>query len=184
MINCNKIVLNAIKYIVYALCILYVLDGTKSTTFYLQKSMLIGSGMILIDYMIKNICRDIRENFDDQMTTPMTTPTEMTTTPMTTPTEMTTTPMTTPTEMTTTPMTTPTERTLTTSESETIKTDEQFKNRQIELGEQKIEYGYSFVHPSAMKLPEIRIPKCIQDTAPCNVCPIMMGGTADLLQVK
>ena len=48
---------------------------------------------------------------------------------------------------------------------------------------QKIEYGYSFVHPDAMKLPEIRIPKCIGDKS-CSVCPVMMGGTADLMQVE
>lgn len=182
VLKCPDMVLNLIKYITFGLCILYALDQNKKLNYYLQRSVMIGCSMVFVEYIIKNICRDVKENFttgpgleeeddeDDEII-----------------------------EM-------PTSSGVRTNEedrddeelnklvdesmrdmqieNEIMEDDEQeemIENKKEET--QKIEYGYSFVHPDAMKLPEVRIPRCIQDN-PCNVCPVMMGGTADLMQVK
>lgn len=173
MMKCPEIILIAIKYIAFGICILYVIDSTKNTNYYLQKGIMIGSGMVLIEYLVMNICKDVRENFttgpnglgneeDIEEDIEMSMETDMNIKEEEMNVEL-------------------------IDESSPMKLekeimDEDMIEENVEE-EQKIEYGYSFVHPSAMKLPEVRIPKCIQDN-PCNVCPIMMGGTADFLQVK
>lgn len=183
--QCPEMVLNLIKYIAFGLCILYVLDSNKSMEYYLQKGGMIGIGMVLVEYLIKNICRDMRENFTSgpdgvegeegeeikELMTPIDTSSSETPTVTTMP-----------------PKDDEEDLDLDKMIDESIEDmkiekDIMEEETQEQEEKQKIEYGYSFVHPSAMKLPEIRIPKCIQDN-PCNVCPVMMGGTADLMQVK
>lgn len=170
--NCPQIVLNFIKYLAFSLSILYTLDQNKQLKYYLERSIIIGACMVVVEYLIKNICRDVKEKFtttgpgiseeDDEG------------------------------EM------------LKEEVKDDKKEDEQELNKLIEESmkemdnekekieedieedmdeKQEIEYGYSYVHPDAMKLPEIRLPKIIQNNE-CSVCPIMMGGTADLLEIK
>lgn len=173
--KCPEIVLNAIKYIAFGICILYVIDSSKSTNYYLQKGIMIGGGMVVIEYIIKNICRDVRENFttgpnglsneEDNLESKIE---EVPIVPMA-------------------PKEIKIDKELldesSNIEKEIMEEDMTIENENIDDEKQVIEYGYSFVHPSAMKLPEVRIQKCLQDN-PCNVCPVMMGGTADLMQVK
>jgi hypothetical protein len=171
MLKCPDMVLNLVKYIVFGLCILYALDQNKNMNYYIQRSLMIGCGMVFAEYVIKSVCRDIKENFTPNMTTEPDMQEEggeekLTSGPGISEED---------------------------NEDEELEqlVDESIENEiikednQEEMMEEKqnIEYGYSFVHPDAMKLPEVRIPRCIQDN-PCNVCPVMMGGTADLMQVK
>lgn len=171
--KCPKIVLNFIKYVAFGLCILYVLDQNKSTPYYLQKSIMIGSGMILVEYIIQNICRDMKENFttgpgieEEEEIEPIIPEVKKETE--------------TETETSENGLADLMDETAA-MEQEIMEEDEM--EEAMEEKKPKIEYGYSFVHPDAMKLPEVRIPRCIQDN-PCNVCPTVMGGTADLMQVK
>ena len=183
--KCPEMVLNLIKNIAFGLCILYAMDQNKDMMYYLQKGTMIGGCMILVEYVIRNICRDVRENFtsgpngigDEEDETPVMTPVSTPTQPMEEE-VMETTAM--PMEENPTTMTEE-DKEIQQLIDESMEMEEQEQEEQEE--KQKIEYGYSFVHPDAMKLPEVRIPKCLQDN-PCNVCPVMMGGTADLMTVK
>jgi hypothetical protein len=183
VLKCPDMVLNLIKYIAFGLCILYALDQNKKLNYYLQRCTMIGFSMVFVEYVIKSVCRDVKENFttgpgqigEEEEDMEEIIENEM------------------PTSSTTGPE-------IKSNEDEELNklVDESIKDMQLENEimeeddmmeekmveeKQKIEYGYSFVHPDAMKLPEVRIPRCIQDN-PCNVCPVMMGGTADLMQVK
>lgn len=174
--QCPSIILNFIKYIALGLCIIYIMDSKQELMFYLQKGSLIGICMIFVEYVVGNICRDIKENFttgpgiEEGMEEQEMIQTQNMEEPISTVEEK-------------------------SEEEKLIEDGDEYKNlldestiyrEQEQEGldeEQVIEYGYSYVHPDAMKLPEVRLPKCIQDN-PCNVCPIMMGGTNDLLEVK
>ncbi len=189
-LKCPQMVLNFIKYLAFGLCILYVVDSNKNLEYYFQKGGLIGIGMVLVEYLLTNICRDMRENFTSLDTVGEEKPIESaipsvsTDTPDVANTDTEAKSETKPVENTIVPAVPAKEdEDLNKMVDESILEKEIMNEEPIESNEQNIEYGYSFVHPSAMKLPVIRIPKCIQDSE-CNVCPVMMGGTADLMQVK
>lgn len=171
--NCPKMILNLIKYVAFGICILYAVNQNRDMIHYIQKGGMIGGGMVIIEYLIENICRDVRENFT---TGPGISDEEGTEEGMT---EQ-------PTPMMEMNEDEELDKLIEESMDEEMMENEMVKqvNEEEEMKEgQKIEYGYSFVHPDAMKLPEVRIPKCLQEME-CSVCPVMMGGTADLMQVK
>ncbi len=182
---CPEIVLNFIKYVAFGLIILYALDQNKSIMHYVQRGVMIGGGMIMIEYIIQNICRDMRENFT---TGPNINEEE----------EM---EMIDKENMVEPEINRANEEAISglndlVDESAAVEHDvlleeqlekeimqEDLEDMKQEETNKEPEYSYSYVHPDAMKLPEIRLPKCIQDN-PCNVCPIIMGGTSDFMHVK
>lgn len=157
MFKCSNIILNLIKYTIFGICILYTIEQNKETMYYIQRGGIIGVCMIFVEYIIENICRDIRENF--------TTSSDIS------------------------DISDISEENLEKIIDEEDKNLEKIVDQEEKLVDedlepkQIIEYGYSFVHPDAMKLPEVRLPKCIQEKE-CSVCPVMIGGTSDLMQVK
>jgi hypothetical protein len=145
----SLLLLNFVKYMIFSICILYSIKKDNDIQYYLQTSFLISLSMIIAEYLLDSISRDVRENFSttDEMV----------------------------------------DKKLNQQLDDLIKQrgemdkmveqnlleTEILKEEQEQEQEQE-ESRYSYVHPDALKLPEIRIPRCIQDTK-CNVCPVMLG---------
>ena len=154
--KCSVLLLNFVKYMIFSMCILYSIKMDNDIQYYLQTSFLISLSMIIAEYLLDSICRDVRENFstedmvdkklNQQLDDLIKQRGEMD-------------------KM--------IEQNL--LEAEILKEDKHVVEEQQEQEqEQQEESRYSYVHPDALKLPEIRIPRCIQDTK-CNVCPVMLG---------